>query len=106
MLPGDNNFSAMSSAKTYFGDTSVQQYHDPERRAGKAFGVAMGAEKDKVAWDIYMFFDTGVEWEKKAPVPKAHVHQLKGSSWAPEETYTSGRAIFEDLYRAAREDMQ
>ena len=69
MLPGDNSFSATNSAKTYFGDTSAQQYHDPERRAGDAFGAAFGGGKDQVAWDFYMFFDAQVVWEKKVPQP-------------------------------------
>ena len=106
MMPGDNFASATTSGKNYFSDTHAQQFHDPERRAGKAFGSALGAEKDKVAWDFYMFFEEGEIWEKKAPVPNAYVHQLKGSRWASEEHFTSGRAVFEELYRVAAEQMK
>lgn len=106
MLPGDNSFSAGSSAKTYFADTDVQQFHDPERRAGDTFGAVFGGGKDQVAWDFYMFFDVGVTWDKETPLPRAYIHQLKGSKWASEEHFTSGRALFEDLYRVASEEMR
>jgi hypothetical protein len=104
LLPRDNSFSAGTSAKAYFADTQAIQFHDPERRVGKAFAAALGADKDKVVWDFFMFFAAGDSWEKKAPVPKAYLHQLKGSSWADEEQFRSGRDLFDALYRMASEE--
>lgn len=104
ILPRDNSFSAGTSAKTYFADTQAIQFHDPERRAGKAFAEALGAEKDKVAWDFYLFFDADQSWEKGPPSPKAYIHQLKRSSWAGEEQFRSGRELFDVLYRMAIEE--
>jgi hypothetical protein len=101
MLPGDNSGSATSSGNTYFSDTDAIQFHDPERRAGGAFGAAFGGVKNQVAWDFYMFFEAGELWEKKTPLPRTYVHQLKRSRWASEDHFTSGRALFDDLYRAA-----
>lgn len=106
MLPGDNSYSASSSAKTYFGDTQAIQFHDPERRAGTAFAAALGADKDKVAWDFYMFFDAGQRWEKNPPTPKAYLHQLKGSSWAAEDRFITGRELFEKMYRVAVDEIR
>jgi hypothetical protein len=106
MMPGDNYASATSSAKSLFSDTHAVQFHDPERRAGGAFGKAVGAPGGKVAWDFYMFFDQGEVWEKKVPIPRTYIHQLKGSSWASEEKFISGRALFDGLYRMAAEEMK
>lgn len=103
IMPGDNYASATGSAKSFFSDTHAVQFHDPERRAGEAFGKALGAKGGKVAWDFYMFFDEGEVWKKKAPMPREYVHQLKGSSWAPKEQFRKGRVLFDDLYTIAAE---
>lgn len=105
LLPRDNSFSASTSAKAYFADTQAIQFHDPERRVGKAFAAALGADKDKVAWDFYMFFEGGQIWEKLPPTPKAYLHRLKRSSWADEERFRGGRDLFEALYRVAVEEL-
>lgn len=106
MMPGDNFASATGSAKNFFSDTHAAQFHDPERRAGEAFGKAVGAAGGKVAWDFYLYFDEGEVWEKKAPLPKAYLHQLKGSSWASEAQFRTGRELFDELYRVAVEEMK
>lgn len=103
MMPGDNFASATGSAKNLFSDTHAAQFHDPERRAGEAFAKTLGAASGKVAWDFYMFFDEGEVWEKKAPLPKAYLHQLKGGSWVSKEQFREGRVLFDDLFTMANE---
>ena len=48
--------------------------------AGKAFAGSLG-HKDKVAWDIYLFYPEKSMWKELPPQPEAYMHQLR-DSWA------------------------
>jgi hypothetical protein len=61
-------------------DPRIQWFHDPTRRAGQAIAPSLGGI-DKVAWDVYLFFDAHAEWKDKPPTPHQWVHQLN-DPWA------------------------
>lgn len=97
MLGGDSGTVA-SASSLIVAAPGVRQYWDPEQRVGKAFRKdvfphAVERMKRSVAkdhfcaeslehrdasqpeWDIYLFFDPGVEWTDGAPVPARFVRQ-------------------------------
>ena len=55
-------------------DPRVREYHDPEQRSGRAVSASLGWED--VAWDIYLFYEPGVEWNDTLPEPRFFYHQL------------------------------
>lgn len=79
MLAADNEGSASQSAHIFPGG-QVRQFHDPERHLGKLIAKSLGAD-NAVAWDTYLFYDKGIEWKERAPVPLDWAHQLD-DSWA------------------------
>ena len=56
-------------------DPRIQWFHDPKRRAGQSIATSLG-NPDKVAWDVYLFFDAHAEWKDHPPTPRQWVHQL------------------------------
>jgi len=97
MLEGDGGSAASSSSKV-LAAPHVRQYWDPERSVGTAFrtdvfpdavermkrsvpkdhffaeylGTRDGGQPE---WDIYLFFEPGVEWTGRAPRPSRWVRQ-------------------------------
>jgi hypothetical protein len=79
MLDSDSVEAAREAARI-IDDVRVRQFHDPERRAGKAIAASLGGQ-GQIAWDIYLFYASGSEWGARPPVPEAWVHQLS-ADWA------------------------
>lgn len=97
MLPLDNRIAARLSART-IQDSRACHFYDPQKLAGKAIAEGLGG-KGHVAWDIYLFYNTGSEWGTNPPAPVYWVHQLQGSNWADEAHYHSGDHLIEQLHR-------
>jgi copper chaperone CopZ len=97
MLEGDGSGTASASA-VKMAAPHVRQYWDPERRAGTAFrkdvfpdAVAqmkrsipkkhfmepylVSRDGEQPEWDIYVFFEPGIEWTSQAPSPSRWVRQ-------------------------------
>lgn len=97
MLEGDGGSAASSSSKVVAAP-HVSQYWDPERSVGTAlrndvfpdavermkrsvpkdhfFAEYLGArDGGQPEWDIYFFFEPGVEWTERAPRPSRWVRQ-------------------------------
>lgn len=98
MMSGDSEETARVAA-TMFDPARVEQFYDPERHVGNAFRrlvfpdaydkalsslpsdhwlrESMPQMKDRYEngpeWDIYMFFDAGIEWKKAPPLPTRFV---------------------------------
>jgi hypothetical protein len=98
MLTGDSEETARAAAKM-FGSARVQQFYDPEHRVGNAFRRQVFPDAyDKALsslpaghwlresmpqmkaryqngpeWDIYMFFDAGIDWKEAPPPPTRFV---------------------------------
>lgn len=59
---------------------NLVHFHDPRRRAGKAFGPVLNAG-GAVVWDSYLLFPSGMTWNEAPPIPADWAHQLR-SAWA------------------------
>lgn len=68
---------AADEASGKFSDGRVTQFFDPGQLAGKAVAESLG-HMDKVAWDFYLFYPPGVQWEELPPEPECFMHQLPG----------------------------
>jgi hypothetical protein len=96
MLPLDGLATAKLSARI-IADPRACHLHDPEKLAGKAIAQSLGG-KDKVAWDIYLFYKAGDEWNDGPPAPIRWAHQLQGSEWADSAHYHSGDDLIKELH--------
>ncbi len=100
MLPFDNAVSAALAARG-IKDRRVRHFHDPHKRAGRALAAGLGS-RDKVAWDMYLFYDKNSQWTEPFPAPTRWVHQLS-ADWADRDRYRTGDALIEALTAAMRE---
>ena len=69
-----NATKAARQASLIFDDPRVHQFFDPNQRVGKA--VARGLLSANIAWDIYLFYDKGIEWSHEPPKPARWMHRL------------------------------
>ena len=98
MVALDSEDTARVSAKIV-EDPRVCHFHDPEKRAGKAIAESLGGQ-DKVAWDMYLFYTKGSEWDDGPPMPADWVHQLQGTNWADPARCHCGSDLVEELHKA------
>lgn len=100
MLDGDTE-EAIERSVAKFDDFDVAQFVDSEQHLGRQIARSLGG-RDSVAWDIYLFYGSGVQWKDEAPSPDEWIHQLGTCSWAPADRYRCGN----DLRAALAETIQ
>ena len=90
MLKSDDKESAYYAA-SMFKDPSIVQFFDGDNRFGDMVARKINPKGEK-AWDIYMFYDKGVEWTNGIPRPFDYAHQLSESlhPWADQTKYFCG----------------
>jgi hypothetical protein len=98
VLAGDDVAGA-GRARDLFVDARVAHFHDPDQRAGRAFAEVLGVQD--FAWDVYLLYEAGAEWEDPAPAPRAWFHQL-GEGKADGALRRSGHGLVVSLHEAAR----
>ena len=81
-----------------FKDHRVVQFYDSKQCSGKVIANCLGWT-GQVAWDIYLFYEAGVEWSNAAPQPAHWMHQLK-DTWADRDRLRTGHALVEGLESA------
>lgn len=96
MLPLDNKATARYRALS-LRDARIRHFYDPHKRVGKAVAQTYGAV-GKVAWDMYMFFPAGVEWESLPPMPAVYAHQLT-ADWIDTTRCFRGDELIKELIR-------
>jgi hypothetical protein len=101
MLTSDSEATARTSTRI-IDDPRVRHFYDPEKRAGKVVAESLGGQ-DRVAWDIYLFYAEGSEWDDGPPAPSCWMHQLTGSSWADPARYHCGDDLVEELRKTTKE---
>jgi len=74
MLISDNATTANTAAEI-FQHADAIQFHDPNRLVGKEIAESLGAH-GSIAWDMYLFYETGSEWGEEPPIPFDWAHQL------------------------------
>ncbi len=97
ILAADTEGAARSAARTLV-DPRAQHFYDGERRVGRAVAESLGGQGE-VAWDMYLFYGPGQEWEELPPRPVAWAHQLAGDAWADPRRYHRGQELIAELRR-------
>lgn len=96
MLAGDSENTAKLSAKM-FEEHQVRQFHDSNGLVGKTIAESLGAS-NATAWDTYLIYDKGSEWQEHVSAPLYWVHQLD-DPWADPDHFAWG----DDLLTRLRE---
>ena len=104
MLPLDSLAAARLSARI-IRDPRARHFYDPDHLAGKAIAEGLGG-KDKIAWDIYLFYAAGGEWGECPPAPTDWAHQLTGSTWADDTHHHSGDDLLKELHKIMQRLLQ
>ena len=99
MLPTDNEAAAKRSSRI-FEDPRVKQFHDPDRKAGRAIARDLLYEDGGPAWDIYLFYDKDAEWTDRPPEPVDWMHQLSGARRADPSRFRPGPQLTKALKEA------
>ena len=102
MLEGDNAQAAKRVSLQFPPTPAIEHFHDPERRLGSAIAHHMGASA-KVAWDFYLLYPKGLEWNDVAPAPVAWFHQLQDEPWAGPDHYRWGQELGPTIRQALEE---
>ena len=75
MFPGDSRKWAQTRSDE-FSDKRVSYYWDGEKIAGKAWQKTLGTKRE--AWDVYLLYGAGSQWDKEPATPDFWMHQLSG----------------------------
>lgn len=65
-----------------FRDKRVSYFLDPTSETGKQWERVLKTERF-IAWDVYLLYDAGANWEGEPPQPAYWMHQLGGVTKAP-----------------------
>ena len=90
MMKYDDEDAALRGASKVDRDPRIRQFWDPDRRIGSAVATSLGGKPQRVAWDMYLFYDQGATWDDGPPAPFDWVHQLTGTDWASMNHYFRG----------------
>jgi hypothetical protein len=96
MLPLDDEAAAASSARL-IQDPRARHFHDPNTLAGKAIAASLGGP-GAIAWDIYLFFPSGLQWLQDPPTPVEWAHQLS-DAWADPKHFHWNDKLIHELKR-------
>ena len=94
MLPEDSKEKARLETGN-FSDPRAHHFYDPNKRSGAAIADSLGY-KDRVAWDVYLFYTAGVDWIETPPAPTAWMHQLS-ETWLDRKHYHKGDDLIREL---------
>jgi len=93
-LSADSRKAAEKSAGT-FDDQRICQFYDPKQRSGQAVANSLGWQ-GRVAWDIYLFYTAGSQWDETPPAPVDWMHQLT-DPWADPDRLRIGEDLVREL---------
>jgi hypothetical protein len=65
-----------------FPDKRVSYFLDPDSLSGSLWERILKTERG-IAWDVYLVYGAGAQWEKEPPPPDFWMHQLNGVTKAP-----------------------
>ena len=73
---GTDNLGGARKATSILPEARVRHYWIAGQEVGKMFKPAVGL-KNEVAWDVYLVYPAGVEWNRtRPPKPSYFMHQL------------------------------
>jgi hypothetical protein len=92
ILGGDRE-TAARRAVAFIPDPRARHYWTGELQLGEAFQAAVPLVNEP-AWDVYLLYAAGVEWEGiSPPTPSYYMHQLSGR--LPVGRLLNGRTLAE-----------
>jgi hypothetical protein len=99
-LAGDSPEAASRATPMFRGDGRVRHYWEEGDRwsIASAFRPILGLgfpDPSQIAWDLYLWYQPGVRWVAKIPVPTAWAHNLWDDPGVP-----ASRTIDADLIKA------
>ena len=99
MFPSDSRSWAQTKSDE-FRDDRVSYYWDGGRIAGGEWRNVLGI--DRTAWDVYMMYGSGIDWDKQTPAPSFWMHQLGGITKAPQLNKAEFETKVKELLAAAK----
>ena len=102
MLPSDNEGWALKSSALFGNppDRRLKQFHDPNKRTGRAFARDLLYKGGGVAWDVYLYYDKDAVWNDTLPEPVEWYHQLGGGRRADPALFRPGEKLSAALREA------
>lgn len=97
MLPEDSLEAALPSINL-LGDNRGRHFYDPNQLVGREIAESVGWG-GHVGWDIYLFYEPGIDWHGSLPKPTCWMHQLK-DEWADADHFRTGKDLKKDLSRS------
>lgn len=94
--------SAARRAAARITDPRVRQYYDPNRMVAGDFAPLLIKPGKGQAWDVYLFFDKGVNWADSAPRPTQWFHQLGTNKALDPSLYRAGDDLEHELHRVTQ----
>lgn len=97
MNPKDDLTAAKKASKD-FKDERIIHFYDSQQSSGKliAKDLPLNAE---VAWDIYLFYPSGLAWNDRIPKPSNWMHQMSDTD-ADSDYHRTGDDLVTGLYEA------
>lgn len=96
MLQSDGENTAFRAA-SLFKNKNIVQFFDEENKFGDVAAKSINPSGEQ-AWDIYMFFDKEIKWNKTLPRPFEYTHQLGPTrTWVDQTKYYCGEKLTERL---------
>lgn len=80
MFPSDSREWAKTRSSE-FSDKRLSYYWDGDKLAGKEWQKVLSTKRE--AWDVYLLYGAGSQWEKEPAAPDFWMHQLGGVTNAP-----------------------
>ena len=80
MFPGDSRKWAQTRSDE-FSDKRLSYYWDGEKLSGNQWQKLLGTKRE--AWDVYLLYGAGSQWDKEPTTPDFWMHQLSGVTHAP-----------------------
>lgn len=74
-LPYDITRNPARRVEILDADPRVVQFYDSKQLTGRQIADLLAWPGDGLAWDVYLFFPAGVQWDESAPQPAAWFHQ-------------------------------
>ena len=97
---GADREGAARRATTFISDPRARHYWTDGLQVGESFQSAVPLV-DEPAWDVYLVYAAGVEWEgANPPAPSYYMHQLSGR--LPAGRRLNGRTLAQKIDEALR----
>jgi hypothetical protein len=79
VLEADGFEQATAVVEEMGSDPRVRHFWDADRAISWSAHAALELDRldRKIAWDVYLFYRSGVRWKRRLPTPQAWLHQLR-----------------------------